>query len=248
MIGVKEYASDQEEQARSDMHYLLNEHLIPDDQVLSNLGLFLTSKNLSRILFLNYIYQQIVDIHGVVMDFGTRWGQNLAVFAALRGIYEPFNRHRKLIGFDTFSGFPNISAKDGLSDLMQKGNISVTDHYQRHLEEIMKCQEDNNPLSHIKKFEIIAGDACKTLQSYLSINPHSIVALAYFDFDLYEPTKVCLDLIKDRLVKGSVLCFDELNDPDSPGETLAVMEALGLNNIRLQRWKHVSRISYAVFE
>ena len=37
-----------------------------------------------------------------------------------------------------------------------------------------------------------------------------------------------LELIKPRLTKGTVLGFDELNDPDSPGETLAVMETLGL--------------------
>jgi hypothetical protein len=44
----------------------------------------------------------------------------------------------------------------------------------------------------------------------------SIVAFAYFDFDLYEPTKGCLLTIKDRLTRGSILGFDELNDePDA---------------------------------
>ena len=48
------------------------------------------------------------------MEFGTRWGPNLAQFPALRGIYEPFNRHGKGIGFDTFSGFPKIENQDGV--------------------------------------------------------------------------------------------------------------------------------------
>ena len=79
-------------------------------------------------------------------------------------------------------------------------------------------------------------------------NPETIVSLAYFDLDLYKPTKECLDVIKSRLVKGSVIGFDELNDPDSPGETLALMETLGLNNIKLKRFKFSSRVSYFVFE
>ena len=57
-----------------------------------------------------------------------------------------------------------------------------------------------------------------------------------------------LELIRPRLVKGSVLGFDELNDPDSPGETLALMETFGLNNIKLRRHRHTSRVSYFVVE
>ena len=74
-----------------------------------------------------------------------------------------------------------------------------------------------------------------------------IVSLAYFDFDLYEPTLRCLELLKPRMVKGTVLAFDELNDKDSPGETLALMKSIGLNNIRLERFKYASRISYCIF-
>ena len=88
----------------------------------------------------------------------------------------------------------------------------------------------------------------KTIHEYLDDNPETIVALAYFDFDVYEPTKICLEAIKPRLVKGSILGFDELNDPDSPGETQALIEVFGLNNIRLKRYPYTSRTSYFVVE
>jgi len=78
--------------------------------------------------------------------------------------------------------------------------------------------------------------------------PAMSVSLAYFDFDLYEPTLKCLQAIRPRLVKGSVVGFDELNDPDSPGETLALMEAYGLNSVRLKRFPNASRVSYFVVE
>ena len=64
--------------------------------------------------------------------------------------------------------------------------------------------------------------------------------------DLYEPTKKCLEMIKPYLIKGSVLGFDELNDHDSPGETIALKEVFNLNEIELQRFRYVSRTSYFV--
>ena len=242
--GIKSYKSDKEMQTDKEVLELFRNCPIPEDQLMENLGLFLNAKNFSRILFMHHIYKQIIDVPGVIMDFGTRWGNNLALFSVFRGIYEPFNRHRKLIGFDTFTGFPSINEKDGDSELMSKGNVACTENYQEYLNKVMTLQETQNPISHIKKYEIRAGDATKEIRNYLSEHPETIIALAYFDFDIYEPTKICLENIKNRLVKGSVLAFDELNDPDSPGETLALMEVFGLENVKLKRFPFAARVSY----
>ncbi len=247
-LSIKQYSSKVEKSSRSVMVELLKKAPIPDDQLLSNLGLFLESKNLSRILFMDHLFRQIIDVQGVVMEFGTRWGQNMALFEALRGIYDPFNRHRKLIAFDTFEGFPSLDEKDGNSEMMEIGQLALSSKYEEYLSSVLRAHESLNPLAHIEKFELCKGDATIAVEKYLEEHQHTIVALAYFDFDLYEPTKKCLELIKPRLTKGSVLGFDELNDPDSPGETLAVMEEIGLNNIRLKRFPHASRVSYCVVE
>ena len=245
---IKEYSSSQERETKEELLNLLENSPIPRDQLLSNIALYINSKNLSRILFYDHLYKKIINVPGVIMEFGTRWGQNLSLFSSLRGIYEPFHRHRKIIGFDTFTGFPNISKKDGKSDLMKKGQLDLTKNYENHLEKILDCLEKDNPMNHIKKYEICKGDAVIEVKNYLKRNPETIIALAYFDFDLYMPTKECINSIKDRLVKGSVVGFDELNDPDSPGETLALMETFKLNNIRLQRLSTTSRTSYFIVE
>ena len=197
---------------------------------------------------MNHIYQRIVDVQGVVLEFGTRWGQNVALFAAMRGIYEPFNRHRKIVAFDTFEGFPSIDEKDGKSSMMKPGMLSLTQDYDKYLSDILTTIEKDNPLDHIKKFELRKGDATREIDTYLEDHPETIVSLAYFDFDLYKPTKKCLEALRPRLTKGSIVAFDELNDPDSPGETLALMEVFGLPNIRLRRFPHASRVSYFVME
>jgi hypothetical protein len=36
-------------------------------------------------------------------------------------------------------------------------------------------------MGHIRKNELVAGDATQTIRSYLDENPETIVALAYFD-------------------------------------------------------------------
>ena len=212
--------------------------------LLSNLGLFLNSKSLAR-PFMQHLYEQIVDAGRRVRP-GHPLGANLSIFAACRGLYEPFNRHRKLVGFDSFAGFPSVSEKDGKSDLMKAGNVTVTDNYIDYLDRVMTYQEGDNPLSHIKKYELVKGDASKTVAKYLEDNPETIVSLAYFDFDIYEPTKDVLELIRPRLVKRRA--GRRVERPDSPGETLALMETFGLNNIKLRRHRHTSRVSYFVVE
>jgi hypothetical protein len=253
--NIKTYSSTDELATRLNFAKHFFASPIPKDQILSNLALFINSKTLSRMLFMDHLYKQIVGVMGSVFEFGTRWGPNAAQFAALRGIYEPFNRHRKIVAFDTFTGFPKINPEDEMSadankefNMMEEGHLTCSENYEDYLEKVLEFQEQDNPLEHIKKFELVKGDATKTVHEYLNRNKHTIIALAYFDFDIYEPTKICLKAIKDRLVKGSILGFDELNDPDSPGETKALMEVFGLNNISLKRYPYTSRCSYFIVD
>lgn len=225
---------------------LLKSSPIPDNELLSNLGLYLNRQTLSRILFIHELYLKIINIHGIVIEFGVRWGQNLALFESFRGIYEPYNFNRKIIGFDTFSGFPEIDQKDG--NKLSVGDYSVSENYQCYLEEVLAYHESESPISHKKKFELIKGDATKTVDEYLDQHPETIVALAYFDFDIYLPTKKCLEAIKKHLTKGSILAFDELNCPEFPGETIAFQEVFGVNHFSVKRSYLSPLCSYIVFE
>lgn len=243
-----DYSSNDERFNREALIKSYRECPIPDHSILSNLGLFFTSKTLSRIMFMNEFYKTALEIQGQIFDFGTRWGQNLALFAAFRGMYEPFNRHRRIIGFDTFDGFPSTAAEDGNSVMIGLGNIPVVDNYEKYLSQHVALLEKNNSLPHLKNIELIRGDACKTVQEYLNDNKHALVSHAYFDFDLYEPTKACLESILNRASLGAVLGFDELNDQDSPGETIALLETIGIRNVKIRKFPWVSRVSFIVLE
>ena len=241
-------SSTSEKDAQKAFAGLLKATPLPDDELLPNLGLFLTSKAFSRLLFFYEIYRKIVNTHGVIIECGVRWGQTLSAMAALRGIFEPFNRHRKIIGFDTFAGFKGISDKDGKLCKSTDGSFSVAPDYENYLSRILALQEALNPIAHLKKFELVKGDACETIPAYLKAHPETIISLAIFDFDIYRPTKVALEAVKPHLMKGSILVFDELCDDIFPGETVALQEVFGLNNCRVQRLPMTARISYMEIE
>ena len=247
-IRMKINASEAEARMRQKFVEYFRECPIPDDEILSNLALFINRQNLSQMLFVHEMYQQIVGVHGVIMEFGVRWGRNLALYESLRGIYEPFNHNRKIIGFDTFEGFPSVHKKDGDADIIAVGAYGVTRDYQAYLERVLDYHEQESPISHLKKYELRRGDAVASIAGYLDENPATIVALAYFDFDIYQPTKACLEAIKDRLTKGSVIGFDELNHRDYPGETIALKEVFGLDRYRIRHSRFSPTQSYIIIE
>ena len=174
------------------------------------------------------------------------YGATLSTLINFRSIYDPYNYSRFIYGFDTFEGLKNVTPTDGR--LAGEGDYSVHQGFEETLEEILSILEADSPVSHVKKFELIKGDATVTIDEWLDNNPHAIISMAIFDMDIYEPTKVVLEKIMPRLTKGSVLVFDELNYAAFPGETVAVQEVLGLNNIRLQRTPLQAHCSWAVIE
>lgn len=245
-ISIVRFGPEGEDERRFGVVDMMKNSPIPNEELLLNTGLFLTPQSLSRILYMDHLYKQILDVQGIIMEFGCRWGQNLNLFTSMRGIYEPYNRLRKVVGFDTFEGFVEVSDEDGKQ--MEQGAYAVGKGYESYLDNLLSLQEKESPLEHIKKHELVKGDVCKTVPDYLEKHPETIVALAYFDLDLYKPTKEVLEAILPRIPKGAVIAFDEINDPACPGETLALLETLGINNYRIKRYQYNSRTSYLIYE
>ena len=75
----------------------------------------------------------------------------------------------------------------------------------------------------------------ETVPQYLKENPETVIGLAFFDLDLYAPTRALLEAIRPHLVKGSIIAFDELGHPRWPGVTAAIRETLGLENLSLRQ-------------
>ena len=249
-LGTKTSGSPEYLYDRIQLSDELRRSPIPDMELTANLGLYIERMHLSRILLINDLYKQILSIPGNILEFGVRWGQNISLFGKFRGMYEPYNHARKVIGFDTFSGFPSVSQEDNLGNTSSTtvGQYGVSTGWKAKLENLLAIQESMSPLAHIKKYELIEGDATQTFEQYLNDNPSAIIAIAYFDFDLFTPTKVCLEKLLPRLTKGSIIVFDELNCPEFPGETLALQQVLGVNRISLRNDSNNPYVSWFIWD
>ena len=92
-------------------------------------------------------------------------GENLSLLIALRGILEPHNHTRKILGFDTFNGLTGTSSLDGKDSRVNSGEFSTGKEYAPILKKILNAQEQKCPIPQIKKNQIIIGDVRNTLDN-----------------------------------------------------------------------------------
>lgn len=229
------HESKQERIARERLTDLVVGSPIPRNYLLDNLSLYMRRHQVVDLLSMDTLYRMSLDVPGVLMEFGVFHGRHLATLTALRGIYEPYNSTRRVIGFDTFAGLSGVAEIDQVSPSASPGRFSTSDGYVDHLREVLKSHESLEPLSHIQRTFVVEGDVRQTVPEYLEENPQTVIALAYFDLDIYEPTRDTLRAIKPYLTKGSLVAFDELAHPKWPGETAALREVLGNKGIRLHQ-------------
>jgi hypothetical protein len=204
---------------------------------------------LAKFLTKYEIFQKILHVNGSIVEAGVLHGGGTLAWAKLSSILEPTNHTRKIIGFDTFAGFPSINDKDKKGtdgSLLKIGELKGS--AQTSVIEAVSIYDENRPLNHIPKVELVEGDIVNTAPAYIKENPHLVISMLYLDVDLYQPTKVMLETFLPVMPKGAVIVFDELNAKMFPGETVAVDEILGIRNLEIKRFTFDSYVSYAVVQ
>ncbi|MGY1805633.1 hypothetical protein ACI78T_20295 [Blastococcus sp. SYSU D00922] len=242
--NVQRSGSAAQREAHQSLVRRLRDTDIPAEELLDNLPLFASRHALGRVLLMHSLYERILDVHGVVLLFGVRWGRDLAILQALRSMLEPGNATRRIIGFDTFEGFASVS---GIDQGAQAGDYGVTAGHAEVLAALL-ADRDADEGNHYPRREIVQGDASVTLPRWLEDHPETVVAMAYFDMDLYEPTRACLQTLGPYLTRGAVVGFDEVAHPGWPGETVALREVRGLDSVRLQRTRFAGTPSFFVVD
>ena len=64
------------------------------------------------------------------------------------------------------------------------------------------------------------------------------------DFDIFEPTAVALKYFLPRMPRGSILAFDEINNENWPGETMALLEKHNINKLKIKNFPSEPHISF----
>ena len=179
------------------------------------LTMFIRSSKLARIFGIFEIYNKISNVPGSILDIGTWRGETMVICENLRAILEPFNKQRRIFGFDTFEGYKGFKENETKSDLHNEGTYNVEKGYEKLLQELIGYHEGNNVMGHLKIHKVIKGDIRKTLPDFMLKNDNEIIALAFFDLNNYEPTSSSFKEVYKRLVKGGIVGFWQLTrDPE----------------------------------
>ena len=224
--------------------YFLNNKNESTIEKLQNFTKYVPEKNLISFLSKSELFKKIIDIHGAIIEGGVLFGGSTMAWAHFSSIYEPINLARKIVGFDTFEGFPAFHKKD--VTFSKAGGWSSKSYEDLH--ESIRLFDMLRFKNHHKKVELVKGNFVETGKKYLKDNPHLVIALLYLDFDIYEPTKVALDLFYERIPKGGIIAFDGLNYKITPGDTIATLESIGLGSHKIQRFYWDPVLSYIVKE
>ena len=227
------------EQHWASLHNMYVRSLVPQNETIKNLGLWHPADYTARLLIFADLWRDhIVNVHGSVLQFGVRYGQDLMWLLQLRGLIEPASL-RPIYGFDTFAGHVGHEPVDGEHWMTQNGAFDSPDNYASYVEALALTHANMGRLASDDMpgtVRVVTGDVRETLPELLETELKSlVVGAAFFDLDIYGPTKETLESILPRCHRGTLLVFDELDSKSMPGETLALLESVGLNNVNLRR-------------
>ncbi len=246
-MKMKIFRTPTEEQVGKNLEQIFTQSRESTEIKLENFPKYIRRKSVTRFLALYELFKKVLKVKGSIVECGVFHGFSLMSWAKFSSVLEPANLSRRIYGFDTFEGFTSVHQKDqnGHQEV-EKGGLSSNSY--EELQELIQEFDKDRFLGHIPKVHLIKGDATQTIPEFIEKNPHLVISLLFLDFDLYEPTKVALENFLPRMPKGSILAFDELDNPIWPGETMALFETLGINKLKIRRLEWEPYIGYAILE
>ena len=204
-------------------------------------GFYLTSE-VSRIgKLLNHleIYKKIIHLPGDILEFGVYKGTSIVRLLTFRQLLEN-DYSRRIIGFDIFGKFP-----DNLKYSFDQKFVKKFEEEGGHgiSKEELEIHLGNKGF---KNYQLVKGDIAKTLPEYLEKNPSGLVSLLHIDVDVYEPTKLILEYLWDKVVNGGIIMLDDYGTVE--GETRAVKEFFKDKNVTIYKPPYNYIPSYIIKE
>lgn len=157
----------------------------------------------------NYAIRNL-QIDGLIAEFGVKSGDTINNLSS-----KPQMKKKTIYGFDSFEGIP----EDWHGTRTLKGQLT----------------NDGKLPKVNKNVTLIKGWFKDTLPEFVSGNTKNF-SLIHIDCDIYQSTKDILENINERLVKGSIIIFDEFfNYPNWQNhEFKALQEFLELSKKKIR--------------
>jgi hypothetical protein len=202
-------------------------------------GFYLTCET-SRIgKFISHleIYRKIINLPGDVLEFGVYKGSSIIRLLSFRNLLE--NEYsRKITGFDIFGKFPDKLSIESNRNFVEK--FENAGGYGINKDELNILLDKKG----FRNFSLIEGDISHTVPEYVIKNPALKISMLHIDVDVYEPTKVILEYLWDKIVPGGILMLDDYGTVE--GETKAIDEFFSGQNIQIHKLSYNYIPSYIV--
>jgi len=182
------------------------------------------------------LFKKISGLSGEVVECGVFKGNSLSRFIKFRALLEnPFSR--KIIAFDAFDEFPETSYEPDIKRreqfITEAGSKSISK------EQLISILKHLNLYENIK---LIEGNILQTLTEYIKKSPYLKIALLHIDVDLYEPTKIALEVLYPHVVRGGVIILDDYGA--FAGANKAIDDFFKNENIIIQKLPYSHAISF----
>lgn len=238
--GRRNFSADDQVEKRLEEHF--ERFGISKREIWRNFQIYTRRVFLKRFLAHYELYQQVMDLPGDIVELGVYRGASLMSWANFMEIRNMGDRHRKVVGFDNFTGFGAMDEKDGKEDArvgkVEGGFASGT--FEEQLRDAISIFDEDRFIPYKPRIHLVKGDIEKTVPEYVKENPGMRIALLHFDADLYRPTLTALEHLWPLVVPGGIVAFDEYAIPPWEGESRAVDEFFAGRKIRLRRFDWAS--------
>jgi hypothetical protein len=173
------------------------------------------------------------SIKGQFVECGYGFGRSFAVLS-----HFSLRMRRKIYGFDSFKGFPNITESDRSIRNPKEGEWSV-----------ITLKEAKNSIERLGLFNSVEDyELMELVFDKNSVNPipNEKIAFLHIDLDLYEGYKYALEIFWDQIQVGGVILFDEYDHILWPGATAAVNQFFKNRNISRDEIKKLNDKHYFI--
>jgi hypothetical protein len=177
---------------------------------------YLDRKEFRYVLWLDRIYSKICHVPGHIVELGVAKGRNSLIFGNLIEMNGDADV-RRYFGFDTFDGYTPEDIKS--SPFLKSSAWKDTSF------KFVKKRIEN--AGYTKTCSFREGDLKDTLPKFLEegadgFTPDNLrVALLYIDCNAYSAAIAGMEILKDYMSPGAVICIDE---KQQGGETKALIE------------------------
>ena len=222
-----------------DFHYwekiktLAQDNNLELKEILQNYMAFIQRRDLPQLLAYYELFKEVQSLPGSIVEVGVFFGNGLFTWSKLLETFCPGNRGRKVYGFDNFSGYDEEVSeidKRGIEHIGEMvGDFKVSKEL---VNELVKLNNLDNLIPGVKRIELYDGNLRKSLKDFKEEETGVRICLLVVDVNLFTPTKIALEELYDKMVRGGVILLRGYGVKPWEGESKAVDEFLEKKGIK----------------